>query len=260
MEAVTCVGVSDTLILCYHAVSDGWPSGLSVTPAALERQLAILLGRGYRGVTFTEAVEEPPRERTMSVTFDDSFRSVIELARPVLRELGVPGTVFVPTSFVGSERPMQWSGITSWLDGPNEGELIPMLWDELGELASEGWEIGSHTRTHPRLPRLDGDALREELAGSRAELEEGLGGRCRSIAYPYGDCSASVVRAAREAGYVGGGAMAGRVEEAGALEWPRVPIFLRDDERRYRLKVARPMRWLRSTALWRARLRLRGRL
>lgn len=260
MEAVTCVGVSDTLILCYHAVSDGWPSELSVTPAALERQLAILLGRGYRGVTFTEAVEDAPRERTMSVTFDDSFRSVIELARPVLRELGVPGTVFVPTSFVGSERPMQWSGITTWLDGPNESELIPMSWDELGELASEGWEIGSHTRTHPRLPRLDGDALREELAGSRAELEEGLGGRCRSIAYPYGDCSATVVRAAREAGYVGGGAMAGRVEEAGALEWPRVPIFLRDDERRYRLKVARPMRWLRSTALWRARLRRRGRL
>ena len=92
MEAVTCVGVSDTLILCYHAVSDGWPSGLSVTPAALE---------------------EPPRERTMSVTFDDSFRSVIELARPVLRELGVPGTVFVPTSFVGSEQPMQWSDITT---------------------------------------------------------------------------------------------------------------------------------------------------
>ena len=58
MEAVTCVGVSDTLVLCYHAVSDGWPSGLSVTPAALERQLAILLGRGYRGVTFTEAVED----------------------------------------------------------------------------------------------------------------------------------------------------------------------------------------------------------
>jgi peptidoglycan/xylan/chitin deacetylase (PgdA/CDA1 family) len=252
--------VSDTLVLCYHAVSNGWPSQLSVTPAALERQLAILVGRGYRGVTFSEAVQGGPGGRTVSVTFDDSFRSVIELARPVLRELGVPGTVFVPTSFVGSDRPMRWAGITSWLGGPNESELIPMSWDELGELASEGWEIGSHTRTHPRLPLLDGEALREELAGSRAELEEGLGGRCRSIAYPYGDCSATVVMAAREAGYVGGGAMAGRVVKPAALEWPRVPVFLADDERRYRLKVARPMRWLRSTGLWRARLRVRGRL
>ena len=84
-----------------------------------------------------------------------------------------------------------------------------MSWDELGELASEGWEIGSHTRTHPRLPRLDGDALREELARIAGRvLQEGPCGRCRSIAYPYGDCSATVVRAAREAGYVG------------AVRWP----------------------------------------
>ena len=34
-----------------------------------------------------------------------------------------------------------------------------MSWEELGELVEEGWEIGSHTRTHPRLPTLDAPAL-----------------------------------------------------------------------------------------------------
>ena len=79
-------------ILCYHAVSDGLADpSLGSRRRRSSGSSAILLGRGYRGVTFTEAVEDAPRERTMSVTFDDSFRSVIELARPVLRELGAHG-------------------------------------------------------------------------------------------------------------------------------------------------------------------------
>ena len=99
----------------------------------------------------------------MSVTFDDSFRSVIELARPVLRELGVPGTVFVPTSFAGSERPMQWSGITSWLDGPNESELIPMSWDELGELPPRA---GRSART-PHASAASAPRRRRAARGAR---------------------------------------------------------------------------------------------
>ena len=46
----------DTLVLCYHGVSEDWPSALAVTPEALERQLGFLVDRGYRGVTFREAV------------------------------------------------------------------------------------------------------------------------------------------------------------------------------------------------------------
>ena len=41
--------MSDTLVLCYHAVSESFPAPLSVTPTALEEQLALLAGRGYRG-------------------------------------------------------------------------------------------------------------------------------------------------------------------------------------------------------------------
>ena len=42
---------------------------------------------------------------------------------------------------------------SQWLDSPHAGELTPMSWDELGELSELGWELGSHTRTHPRLRR-----------------------------------------------------------------------------------------------------------
>src|SRR5690242_17980600 len=50
----------DVLVLCYHAVSPVWPAALSVTPAALERQLGRLLDRGYRATTFAHALSAPP--------------------------------------------------------------------------------------------------------------------------------------------------------------------------------------------------------
>ena len=145
--------MSDVLALCYHAVSGNWPAGFSVPAEQIERQVAGLLDRGYVRATFREAVVAPPADRTLSVTFDDAYRSVYDNARPVLESLGVPATVFVPTALVGSERPMAWPGTDRWLGSPYEDELIPMSWNELGELTELGWELGSHTRTHPRLPR-----------------------------------------------------------------------------------------------------------
>ena len=251
--------MSDVLVLCYHAVSPSWPAGLSVTPERLERQLSGLLARDYRGVSFHDAVHGTGREPTLAVTFDDAYRSVIELAGPILRRLEIPGTVFAPTALVGTERPMSWPGIDGWIDGPHEHELVPMSWDELGELASEGWEIGSHSRTHPRLPELRGTELGEALERSRAECESRLGRPCRSLAYPFGDHDAAVVEAARNAGYTAAGGFAGRIRSPSALRWPRVGIYHRDGDSRFLLKASPSLRRLRASRAWRIRFLLRRR-
>ncbi|HET6830680.1 MAG TPA: polysaccharide deacetylase family protein [Solirubrobacterales bacterium] len=249
--------MSDVLALCYHAVSDDWPAGFAVPAGHIERQVGSLLERGYVGTTFSTAISSPPADRTFAVTFDDAYRSVYELARPVLASLGVPATVFVPTALVGSERPMAWPGTDQWLGTPHEDELTPMSWDELGELTELGWELGSHSRTHPRLPTLAPATLQEELEGSRADLEERTGAPCGSIAYPYGDYDAGVVAASRRAGFTAGGALAGRVRKPGAMLWPRVGVYGKDGAARFRIKASPAMRRLRATHLWRARFLLR---
>jgi peptidoglycan/xylan/chitin deacetylase (PgdA/CDA1 family) len=251
--------VSDVLVLCYHAVSPSWPSGLSISPEALERQLAGLVDKGYRGATFNQAVLDPPASRTLAITFDDAYRSVHELARPVLARLGLPGTVFVPTAFAGTEAPMAWPGIDQWLGTEHERELIPMSWEELRELQAEGWEVGSHTESHPRLPRLDGDALRGELERSRRECETRLGVPCRSIAYPFGDHSPAVVAATGAAGYETAGAVAGRVRTPEPLLWPRDAIYRHDSAVTFRVKVSPLVRRLRRSHAWRAWFLLRRR-
>src|SRR5690242_13950335 len=107
--------MDDLLVLCYHAVSERWPAPLSVAPELLTDQVGLLLRRGYRGVTFTGAVTERPTGKRLVVTFDDGYRSVVTRAKPLLDELGVPGTIFVATDYIGSDTPMSWSGIEQWL-------------------------------------------------------------------------------------------------------------------------------------------------
>jgi peptidoglycan/xylan/chitin deacetylase (PgdA/CDA1 family) len=243
--------MGDLLVLCYHALSERWPASLSVTPEAFERQLHLLRRRGFRGATFDRAVSQPSDRRTVAVTFDDAYLSVAELAKPILDAVGFPATVFVPTNFPSSAgQPMAWDGIDSWLDGPHEGELRPMSWEQLGMLADAGWEIGSHTCSHPRLTSLSDEKLERELIDSRSTVTERLGRPCGTLAYPYGDHDERVVEAARLAGYGLAGTLPGRLLPARRLAWPRVGIYHGDDERRFRLKASKAVRWLRGSRLW----------
>lgn len=232
----------DRLVLCYHALSERWPAALSTTPERFAAQLADLRRRGYAGTTFSALAAGRAPRRAVAVTFDDGYASVRELAKPLLDAHGWPATIFVPTDFPGSGRPLAWEGTDRWLGTDHEHELRGLGWDELRALAAAGWEVGSHTRSHPRLTRLDDATLRDELAGSRAACAEQLGD-CRSLAYPYGDADARVVRAAADAGYTTAALLAVPVRDR-PLAWGRVGVYHVDDRRRFRLKTARVTRML----------------
>ena len=161
---------SKLLVLCYHAISPDWSAGLSVTPEAFERQVSNLVRKGWASATFTDVVRQAPADKTVVITFDDAFASVKTYAEPVLSELGVKGTVFAPTDYVSRRAPLAWAGLDHWEEGPDAEELTPMTWDDLRELAELGWEIGSHSRTHPSLTSL-GD---NELADGAGRLPRGM--------------------------------------------------------------------------------------
>jgi peptidoglycan/xylan/chitin deacetylase (PgdA/CDA1 family) len=272
--------MSDVLVLCYHALSPTWDADLSTTPELFERQIALLAARGYRGVTFSEAVaasggergggagsgsagpargdRAAGRARLAAITFDDAFRSVLTLARPILDEHGFTATVFAPTDYMGGER-LRWQGIEQWLGGEHEAELQPMSWEELRSLAQAGWEIGSHTRSHPHLTQTDDATLARELAESKATCEQQLGLPCPTLAYPYGDHDQRVVRATAAAGYSAAAALPDRLRGRDPLAYPRVGVYRVDDDRRFRLKVSPALRRLRGSRAWDALSAIRGR-
>jgi peptidoglycan/xylan/chitin deacetylase (PgdA/CDA1 family) len=234
---------SRTLVLCYHAFSESWPAPLAVTPGELRKQLSWLVRAGYRGSTFREATTTEPSGLTLVVTFDDAFLSVLTLAFPILKELGLPGTVFAVTDFEQSSKPLAWEGIKQW-QGAYDDELRGMSWQQLRMLADAGWEIGSHTLTHPRLTQVDDVSLARELRDSREACERALDRPCHSLAYPYGDFDERVRAAAVDAGYT-----SAAIEDLGpvdAMAWPRIGIWRNDSMHRFRLKVSPTLCWARS--------------
>lgn len=247
----------EVLALGYHGVSASWPAETTVAPDRLEAQLSHLVGSGYRGATLADALTAPPAELTVAVTFDDAHRSVLDLALPILTRLGLPATVFVPTAYAEHGRLMDWQGIAQWLGGPHEAELRCMTWDELRSLAALGWEIGSHTLTHPRLTTIDDQTLARELSESRRVCEERLGAPCHSLAYPYSEYDDRVVRAARDAGYLFATTIPRDVPAPLPLTWPRVGVYNHTSDHRFRIRVSPRMRGVRASRAWRALGRVR---
>jgi peptidoglycan/xylan/chitin deacetylase (PgdA/CDA1 family) len=194
-------------------------------------------------------VTAPSAPKTLAVTFDDGYRSVLEGALPVLQSLGVPATLFVPTAWVGVPGPMTWPGIDRWVGGPWDHELRPLAWEELRALADAGWEIGSHSRSHPRLTGLDDAQLTAELTESRSECERALGRPCTSIAYPYGDVDARVVAAAARAGYRAGAGLPMRPHTPRPLDWPRLGVSREDSSARFRRQSSPIVRRLLASPL-----------
>ena len=92
------------------------------------------------------------------------------------------------------------SGVISPL--PEEDRVVgPEL---LPELVQPGLSVGAHSRSHPILSGLDPERAREEIAGSRQDLERLLGTKVRDFAYPNGgfaDFNETTRRLVAEAGF-----------------------------------------------------------
>ena len=64
--------------------------------------------------------------------------------------------------------------------------LRPMNWDEVGQLARAGHEIGAHTVNHVSLGWQSDEVRRQEIRESVDELERRLGRTVVGFAYPNG--------------------------------------------------------------------------
>jgi peptidoglycan/xylan/chitin deacetylase (PgdA/CDA1 family) len=222
------------LVLCYHAVVEGEPQRLAVRRESLESQLRWLLRRGYRPVRATDAAVG--RGRLLHVTFDDAYRSVGGVL-PILAELGVRATIFACTSYVTDGRPFDVPELREDA-AADPAAFATMDWDALRAAASSGVEIGSHTVSHPHLPRLSDAELDRELRESKTELEDELGAPCRHLAYPYGEENDRVRAATRRAGYEAAFAVApgrGRSDRFGV---PRLAVYRHDTTAGFRLRTS----------------------
>lgn len=187
-----------SLILCYHGVAesnaDVDPEFLRVTPRAFREQLDVVLGAGFEVVTVAElarrAAGDTPPSGLVALSFDDGMHDNHSVLLPILREYGLPATVYVATGLIGKPNP--------WM---KPGASRMMTEDELRELAAAGLELGAHTVTHPNLEELDYDACLQEMLGSRDFLARLTGEPVRTFAYPFCKYGEAAMLATRAAGF-----------------------------------------------------------
>jgi peptidoglycan/xylan/chitin deacetylase (PgdA/CDA1 family) len=173
------------LILGYHRVGAGMEREMDLPLSVFAEQMRYLsahrevvpLVDGVRRLGF-------PLERDLvAITFDDGYREVYTHAWPVLRELGLPSTVFVATGFLEGTDPPPIRPGASDIGAPP----APLTWDEAGELYASGLvAIGSHSRSHRRFDTVSAAEAAEECATSKATIERRVGGEVESFAYPAG--------------------------------------------------------------------------
>jgi peptidoglycan/xylan/chitin deacetylase (PgdA/CDA1 family) len=193
--------MSRAIILMYHNI-DNPPEGaripnLYVTPRMFRFQMWYLKRAGFKVVPLQNLLESVSQGHMdgnlVALTFDDAYRDFYTNAYPVLKQYGYPSTVYVVTGLAAKDN--EW-------DAKNENDRKPLMdWQSISEVSGNGVQIGSHTKSHPRLTTLAGEAIREELIGSKKELEERLNQRIDHFCYPYGDHNDLVKEEVRKAGY-----------------------------------------------------------
>ena len=226
--------MSEPVVLCYHAVSDRWNDPLAMPPARLRNQVRGLLARGFRPARADQTLATSGR--LLHVTFDDAFSNVSD-AVAILRDLGVPATIFACSSYTDQPRPFAVPEVAPRAVG-FESETETMDWSTLKALVREDVEIGSHTVTHPHLTHLTDKELDVELRLSRERLEDELGRPCRYFAYPYGEHDLRVRRAVEAAGYEAAFALRRTGERRNRYALPRVDLYRRDNLIRAMVKTS----------------------
>lgn len=85
------------------------------------------------------------------------------------------------------------------LDGPQLTNST-LTWAELRQLAADGASLAAHSRTHPRLDRVDRDRAMAEIVGSVEDVRRHVGSALPAFAYPSGDYDETALELAGTAG------------------------------------------------------------
>ncbi len=187
---------AEVVVLCYHRL-EGKAGGIySIEPALFEQHMQRIKDSGVPVISMQDFLAWRRGEKNLApkniiITLDDGYVSGVDVGVPILKKYGFTATFFVYTAFINSG-----------------GKSIS--WAQLAELRDAGFEIASHTVSHLDLRRKPAKApdyeawLENEIAGSKKILEEQLGIKVATIAFPGGNVNDKVRAATHAAGYEAG--------------------------------------------------------
>ncbi len=199
-------------ILLYHSIAENADPRFKpwiVSPKAFACQMAYLSDHQYTPLTVTQFVKAKQLpERPVLITFDDGFADFYSHALPVLQCLNLTATLYITTSFIG--------GSSRWLSSDGEGQRLMLNWDQVDEINRSGIvEIGSHSRSHLQLDIIPIALAEQEILSSKVVLEDHLGCKVESFAYPHGYHDQKVKNIVQQSGYLSACAVKNAMSKTG---------------------------------------------
>jgi peptidoglycan/xylan/chitin deacetylase (PgdA/CDA1 family) len=159
----------------------------TVEPSVFAEEMSALASHDYHPISQLQLFNAlfhgaPLPPRPVLLTVDDGYVDDVKTILPILQ-----AHHFVATFYI----------ITGRFHEP--GFLNAT---EVRRLDTAGMDIGAHTRTHVPLAAIPTSELREQIKGSREDLEHILGHPVQWFAYPFGSYDATVIEQVQRAGFV----------------------------------------------------------
>ncbi|MDP2922274.1 MAG: polysaccharide deacetylase family protein [Candidatus Omnitrophota bacterium] len=161
-----------TPILMYHSFDKNKVENYAaVDPANFYRQMEFIKKSGYRVISLDDycqmlkANQKIPKN-LMAITIDDGYKDNLAAIK-TLREFNFPATIFLVVDKIGRSEYLSKKDINAFLKNTKVN-------------------IGSHTLTHPDLPKIDNAQLKKEILDSKSKLTELFSTKVKTFAYPGG--------------------------------------------------------------------------
>ncbi|MFV0469176.1 MAG: polysaccharide deacetylase family protein [Dysgonomonas sp.] len=106
----------------------------------------------------------------IALTFDDGFKAHYDYAYPILQANDIPATFFVNSGNLVNK-------------GQTQKERYG-YWEDFKTMSDNGYEVASHSLTHPNLTTASYDVLINELKKDKQNIETNIGKPCLTHAYP----------------------------------------------------------------------------
>jgi peptidoglycan/xylan/chitin deacetylase (PgdA/CDA1 family) len=177
-------------ILMYHVIAAP-PAGVAlpalfVRPIDFTAEMDWLAHKNFHAVTLLQVydywhADGSLPQHAIVISFDDGYLSQATHALPELRKL-------------------HWPGVLNLKVDAAQKYNLP-FW-RVRAMIKAGWEIDSHTITHPDLTTVDDRRLWDEVHGSRVDLRHMFHVPVDFFCYPSGRYDTHVIDAVRRAGYL----------------------------------------------------------
>ena len=174
--------------IMYHRFGENKYPSTNIKKEQFLKHINELLKPKYNVINIEQALDainnkKLVKDRSVVITIDDAYSSVFNYAWPIFKKHNIPFTLFVSTDVIDNNTPGY------------------MSWEEIRILRDNGITIGSQTKSHPHMYKLDRQKIISEISISNKRFVDEMGSQPKIFAYPYGEYNLEVLEQVKLHGF-----------------------------------------------------------